>query len=97
MLAWVILVAEPVLGVLLLLGQKSRCVWTLTSLLMFMLMFGQTLLQKYDMVASLWMYTIFALACAALSDPESGGCCSEKTVKTGCCSEVKIEKTGCCS
>lgn len=88
LLASAILAAEPILGILLLVGKKSRCVWTLTTLFMFMLMFGQTMLMKYDVVASNWMYTIFCLACAALSSPESSACCSQKaeTEKTGCCS-----------
>lgn len=77
-LAWTILAGEVLLGVLLLSGLKQRCVWMLTALLMFTLMFGQTILQKNDMVASIWVYVFFSLACAALSAPVASGCCSKK-------------------
>ena len=85
-LAWIILIAEPILGVLLLLGKKSRCVWTATTLLMFLLTFGQTILMKEN-VADNWIYTIFCLACAALSSNEDSGSCAETGEKTGCCSK----------
>ena len=68
-LAWLIMIAEPVLAVLILLGKKSRVVWTLTSLLMFLLMTGQTILMK-PAVTDLWFYVVLTAACAALSDPE---------------------------
>src|SRR5882672_8848829 len=45
-LGWLIMIAEPVLAVLILSGKKARLVWALTSLFMFMLAFGQTLLMK---------------------------------------------------
>lgn len=69
LLAWLILVAEPVLAVLILSGKKARIVWTLTSLLMFMLTVGQTILMKPDVNAN-WQYLVLTLVCAALSDPE---------------------------
>lgn len=71
-LAWVILVGEVVLGLLLIFGVKQRTVWTLTALLMFMLTFGQTMLQKD--VSSTWMYTILCLVCAAWSDDKMRAC-----------------------
>ncbi|TRZ99114.1 MAG: hypothetical protein D4R80_03775 [Deltaproteobacteria bacterium] len=68
-LAWMILVAEPVLATLILSGKKARVVWTLTSLLMFLLTIGQTLLMKPTVNAN-WQYLVLVLLCAALSDPE---------------------------
>jgi len=72
LLAWLILIAEPVLAVLILSGRKARKVWTLTSLFMFLLVFGQTLLMKPDVIAN-WQYLVLVLICAALSDPDPLG------------------------
>jgi uncharacterized membrane protein YphA (DoxX/SURF4 family) len=72
LLAWLILVAEPVLAALILSGRKARLVWTLTALLMFLLTLGQTILMKPEVIAN-WQYLVLALACAALSDPENAG------------------------
>ncbi len=71
-LAWLILVAEPVLAVLILSGRKARTVWTLTSMLMFLLTIGQTILMKPDVIAN-WQFLVLVLLCAALSDPDSPG------------------------
>ena len=68
-LAWLIIVTEPVLAVLILSGKKARIVWTLTSLLMFLLTIGQTILMKPEVIAN-WQYLILTLVCAALSDPD---------------------------
>jgi uncharacterized membrane protein YphA (DoxX/SURF4 family) len=68
-LAWLILAAEPVLAALILSGWKARKVWTLTSLFMFLLTVGQTLLMKPDVIAN-WQYLVLVLSCAALSDPD---------------------------
>jgi uncharacterized membrane protein YphA (DoxX/SURF4 family) len=70
LLAWLIMCAEPVLAVLILSGRKARKVWLLTSLFMFLLAFGQTILMKPEVIAN-WQYLVLTLACAALSDPES--------------------------
>jgi uncharacterized membrane protein YphA (DoxX/SURF4 family) len=70
LLAWLIMAAEPVLAVLILSGRKGRMVWALTSLFMFMLVFGQTILMKPDVIAN-WQYLVLTLTCAALSDPDS--------------------------
>ena len=70
LLAWLIMAAEPVLAVLILAGRKARMVWALTSLFMFMLVCGQTILMKPDVIAN-WQYLVLTLTCAALSDPES--------------------------
>jgi hypothetical protein len=69
-LAWLILVAEPVLAILILSGKMARQVWTLTSLFMFLLTIGQTILMKPDVIAN-WQFLVLALSCAALSDPDS--------------------------
>lgn len=69
LLAWLIIIAEPVLAVLILSGKKARTVWTLTSLFMFMLTLGQTILMKPDVNAN-WQYLVLTLVCAALSDPD---------------------------
>jgi uncharacterized membrane protein YphA (DoxX/SURF4 family) len=69
LLAWVIMIAEPVSAVLILSGKKARLVWTLTSLLMFMLAIGQTILMKPDVIAN-WQFLVLTLVCAALSDPD---------------------------
>jgi len=66
-LAWLIMVAEPVLAILILSGKNARKVWTLTSLFMFLLTIGQTLLMKPDVIAN-WQYLVLVLLCAALSD-----------------------------
>lgn len=68
-LAWLILVAEPVLALLILSGRKPRAVWSLTSLLMFLLTIGQTLLGKPNVNAN-WEYLVLVLLCAALSGPD---------------------------
>ena len=69
LLAWLIMIAEPVLSVLILSGKEARKVWTVTSLLMFMLTIGQTILMKPDVIAN-WQYLVLTLVCAALSDPD---------------------------
>lgn len=70
-LAWLIIVAEPVLALMILSGKKARKVWMLTSMLMFLLTIGQTILMKPDVVGN-WQYLILTLICASLSDPEKG-------------------------
>jgi len=67
-LAWLILVAEPVLAILILSGRKAREVWMLASLFMFLLTIGQTILMKPDVIAN-WQFLVLVLLCAALSDP----------------------------
>lgn len=73
-LAWIIMVAEPVLAALLILGKKPRMVWTLVALFMFMLTFGQTMLMQQEGIANTWQYLALACACAALSKP-CEACC----------------------
>jgi uncharacterized membrane protein YphA (DoxX/SURF4 family) len=67
-LAWLILFAEPVLSVWILSGILHRLAWAVTSVFMFMLVAGQTLLMKPDVIAN-WEYLVLTVACAALSDP----------------------------
>lgn len=76
LLAWLIMAAEPVLGALILSGQRARTAWALTAGLMFLLTIGQTILMKPDVIAN-WQFLVLTLVCAALSDPEEG-CCSKK-------------------
>ncbi len=68
-LAWLIMIAEPVLAVFILSGKKPRKAWTLTAFLMFLLTIGQTILMKPDVIAN-WQYLVLTLVCAALSDPD---------------------------
>jgi len=68
-LAWLIMVAEPVLAILILSGRAARTVWTLTSLFLFLLTIGQTILMKPEVIAN-WQYLVLVLLCAALSDPD---------------------------
>jgi len=68
-LAWLIMAAEPVLAVLILSGRKARTVWGLTSLFMYLLTIGQTILMKPDVIAN-WQYLVLTLLCAALSEPD---------------------------
>jgi uncharacterized membrane protein YphA (DoxX/SURF4 family) len=67
LLAWLILIAEPVLAVAILSGQQARLVWSLTTLFMFLLTIGQTILMKPDVIAN-WQYTVLTLVCAALCE-----------------------------
>lgn len=68
-LAWLILIAEPVLALFILSGFKRRLVWTLTALLMFLLTMGQSILMKPEVIAN-WEYLVLTVVCAALSEPE---------------------------
>lgn len=77
-LAWIILVTEPLFGLLILIGIQPRRIWTATAFLMFLLTIGQTILMKPDVIAN-WQYCIIALVCAALSDPIGQQCCVTKT------------------
>ncbi len=67
-LAWLIIIAEPVLALFILSGRKARMAWMATSMLMFLLVIGQTILMKPD-VAGNWQYLVLTLICASLSDP----------------------------
>lgn len=67
-LGWVIIIAEPLLALFILSGRSPRVAWSMVALLMFMLVIGQTILMKPDVVGN-WQYLILALACGALSDP----------------------------
>src|SRR4051812_30798228 len=56
-LAWLIMFAEPILSLWILSGIKQRAAWALTSLFMFMLVIGQSLLMKPDVIAN-WQYLV---------------------------------------
>ena len=68
-LAWLIIIAEPLLALLILSGKHPRKVWTLTSLLMFLLVIGQSILMKPDVIAN-WQYLVLTWVCACLSGPD---------------------------
>jgi len=51
-LAWLIMIAEPVLALFILSGKKARLAWMLTALLMFLLTIGETILMKPDVICS---------------------------------------------
>lgn len=84
-LAWIILFAEPLLALWIFSGKHARQAWMAAAFFMFLLTFGQTILMKYDVVANNWMYLIFCLTCAALSDTS---CCNSAS---SCCGEKKGE------
>ena len=65
-LAWLIMVAEPVLAILILSGRRAREVWMLAALFMFLLTIGQTILMKPDVIAN-WQFLVLVMLCAALS------------------------------
>lgn len=67
-LAWLIMIAEPVLAIWVLWGKNARAAWSCTSLLMFLLMLGQSLLMKPTVIDNLH-YVVLTLVCAALSGP----------------------------
>ena len=69
-LAWLIIVAEPVLALAILSGKKARLVWSATTALMFLLTIGQTITMKPDVIAN-WQYLVLTLVCAALCEPEA--------------------------
>ena len=69
-----------ILSAWLLVGKAPRLAWTFTTLLMFLLTIGQSILMKPDVNAN-WQYLILTLICAALSDPESAS--SSRTVREG--------------
>jgi uncharacterized membrane protein YphA (DoxX/SURF4 family) len=68
--AWIILIAEPLIGAWLLLGKRQRLAWLSAAALMFLLMFGKTILRDFPTVANNWQYLALCIAAAALSEPE---------------------------
>jgi hypothetical protein len=70
LLAWVILIAEPLVALWILSGIRARGAWMITSVLMFLLTIGQTILMK-PTVTDNWFYVVITLACAALSEPRT--------------------------
>ena len=73
-LAWLIIVAEPVVALWLLSGIRQRCAWTSAALLMFLLMIGITILRKPEVIQN-FQYFLFCLACAAWS---ADACCASR-------------------
>lgn len=85
-LGWVILVAEPLIAALLILGIHQRCTWRLTALLMFGLMFGQTILQSPSLAGN-WLYLLIALFGASFAEDScaSSTACDSEEKSKGCC------------
>lgn len=75
-LAWLIIVAEPVGAIWILSGKMARMAWGCAALLMYLLMFGQSILM-HD-ASNNWHYVVLTLACAALCDPEVAVSTSKK-------------------
>jgi hypothetical protein len=80
-MAWGILIAEPLLGLWLITGKCQRLAWLATAKLMFLLLFGMTILKNYQTVSQNWIYCVFAIAAASLSDPCCGEACCPKSKK----------------
>lgn len=72
----IILVAEPLLGLWLMSCKLRKLAWFFTSLLMFQLMLGQTILQEQTVFQN-WGYCVLAVLCFALS--ENKGCGTTET------------------
>ncbi len=68
---WGILIAEPLLGIWLVLGLTKRWAWISAAGLMFLLTFGQTVIKEHSTVANNWQYLVLCLACAALAGPRN--------------------------
>ncbi len=68
---WGILLAEPVIGIWLVLGLTKRWAWISAAALMFLLTFGQTVIKEHSTVANNWQYFVLCLACAALAGPRN--------------------------
>lgn len=66
LLAWLIIIAEPILALWILSGIRARLAWTATSFLMFLLVMGQSILMKPEVIAN-WEYLVLTVVCAALS------------------------------
>lgn len=91
-LAWLILVAEPLIGALLILKGNKKGPWMMASLLMFMLVLGQSILQNYAVVANNWFYLFICLVGVGMAED----CCASK----GSCSAdagSKPNQGGSCS
>ncbi len=72
-LAWVILIAEPAIGLWLIIGKCQRMAWAAAAKLMFLLMFGLTILHKPDTVHN-FEFFVFCLTCAALAPAPADEC-----------------------
>ena len=104
---WVILIAEPLLGFLLLLSRgRCRLCWLMTTALLFMLLIGKTITGDYQTISYIWHYLVLAIVAGAFAGSccESSSCSSSKCCdESKCCSDDKAEdcckdekKEGCC-
>ena len=100
--AWIILIAEPLLGAMLIISRgKCRLTWVLTAGLMFMLLLGKTVQQDHATVANIWQFLILCVVGACFADKAcmlaKGSCSSTSPEKSAgsCCSGNKSDS--CCS
>lgn len=64
--AWIILIAEPLIGAWLVTGKFQRYAWISATKLMFLLLLGQTVLGNPQVIGN-WQYVIFCLIAASFS------------------------------
>ncbi len=100
LLGWLIIIAEPVIGLWLIVGCSPCLAWLSTTLLFFALTMGQTILGSQN-VSDNWNYTILSAVCFAIAaSRKKEGCCADTAaVESGCCAEKTPTSTGgaCCS
>jgi uncharacterized membrane protein YphA (DoxX/SURF4 family) len=63
--AWIIIIAEPLLGLLLIIGFRPRLTWLLTAKLLFILIIGKTILSDFQTVSNNWIYLLMAIGAAS--------------------------------
>lgn len=97
---WFIALGELFLGILLLVGLQLRWVWTIVSLLLFTLLFGQTLVHEHITVSNIWFYLVFAIVNGALANYEDFyECCDDDdccSTEDSCCGGDSKEGSTCC-
>lgn len=76
-LAWIIMVTEPLIGLWILIGKCPRLSWVAAAKLVLLLTFGKIILKDFATVAHNFQYYFLCLGCAALAKPSCG--------KTKCC------------
>ncbi|RMD87266.1 MAG: DoxX family membrane protein [Candidatus Dadabacteria bacterium] len=67
-LGWIILFVEPIIGLWLLSGRSKRLAFASAADFFFLLVFGQTILKHYDVVANNWQYVVLAMVGAFMSE-----------------------------
>ena len=64
---WIILILEPLLGLLLMIGFFPRATWLVTAKLLFILMLGKSILGDHQTVSNNWFYIVLALGAGSFS------------------------------